>query len=85
DVDQKAGLVAYMRHIEALTAWTAENLHNSVYGVAHEAGIPAKKIFSALYLSFLGQERGPRLGWFLEALGREFVLQRLTEAVDRFA
>ncbi|HZD42773.1 MAG TPA: lysine--tRNA ligase, partial [Methanomicrobiales archaeon] len=30
DVDQKAGLVAYMRHIAELPAWTAENLHNSV-------------------------------------------------------
>ncbi|WP_245619200.1 hypothetical protein [Methanogenium cariaci] len=42
-----------------------------------------KRIFTLLYLAILGKERGPpRLGWFLEALGEEFVTQRITDAVN---
>jgi lysyl-tRNA synthetase, class I len=85
DVDEQEALKAYARYLVALPSWTAEDLHNSVYAVAHESGFQAKKIFSAIYLIFLGQERGPRLGWFLEALGKEFVMKRLQEAVEVFA
>jgi lysyl-tRNA synthetase class 1 len=47
-----------------------------------EAGVDPKMIFRALYLAFLGRERGPRLGWFLEALSRDFVIRRMLEAVN---
>ncbi|RPJ52980.1 MAG: lysine--tRNA ligase [Methanobacteriota archaeon] len=80
--DTAAGLAAYRKRVRELPRWTADALHNSVYEVAQESGIPAKAIFSAVYLAFLGEERGPRLGWFLEALGRDFVARRLEEAVD---
>ncbi|MDD1678800.1 MAG: lysine--tRNA ligase, partial [Methanomicrobiales archaeon] len=60
---------------------SAEALHNGVYEVAERRTVPAKDIFVSIYLAFLGQQRGPRLGWFLEALGREKVLARLQEAV----
>jgi lysyl-tRNA synthetase class 1 len=52
-----------------------------VYEVAPRCGTDAKHLFELVYLAFLGQSRGPRLGWFLEALGREFVTGRLSEAV----
>jgi lysyl-tRNA synthetase class 1 len=80
--DTRAGLAAYHKRIQELPRWTAEALHNGIYDVAQESGIPAKTIFSAVYLAFLGEERGPRLGWFLEALGRDCVGRRLEEAVD---
>ncbi|MDD1675172.1 MAG: lysine--tRNA ligase [Methanomicrobiales archaeon] len=71
----------YADEIETLPGWSAEDLHNTVYAVAKRNGISAKDIFSVIYLSFLGQRRGPRLGWFLEALGKEPVLKRLRETV----
>lgn len=66
----------------ALDAWSAEQLHNAVYEVGKETNTDPKTLFTAVYISVLGQKRGPRLGWFLEALGREFVIGRLMEAVD---
>ncbi len=38
------------------------------------------KEFKAIYLAFLGKESGPKAGWFLSVLPRDFVLGRLTEA-----
>jgi lysyl-tRNA synthetase class 1 len=66
----------------ALEVWSAEHLHNAVYEVSKETNVDSKNIFTAVYISILGQKRGPRLGWFLEALGSEFVVARLMEAVN---
>ena len=74
-------LAAYLEFLKALPAWSAEDIHNGVYEVAPRCGTDAKRLFELIYLAFLGQARGPRLGWFLEALGREFVVGRLSEAV----
>jgi lysyl-tRNA synthetase class 1 len=77
----RRALRAYLCILENLSRWSAEELHNAVYEVAEQQGVSAKDIFVAIYLAFLGQERGPRMGWFLEALGKEKVLTRLKEAV----
>jgi lysyl-tRNA synthetase class 1 len=37
-------------------------------------------LFAALYLSVLGQPSGPRAGWLLASLPREFVAERLRAA-----
>ena len=80
--DDRYGLGALLSHYVAMDEWKAETIHNAVYTVAEETGVNAKKVFTALYLAILGKERGPRLGWFLEALGKEFVTQRITDAVN---
>jgi len=80
DEDIRA-LSAYLEFVKALPAWSAEAIHNGVYEVAPRCAVDAKRLFEIIYLAFLGQARGPRLGWFLEALGREFVVGRLSEAV----
>ena len=47
-----------------------------------EAGFPSKKaitrFFKALYILFLDQERGPRLGPFLANVDQKWILERLT-------
>lgn len=68
--------------MEGLLEWNAENLHNAVYKTGEEADINPKEIFTCIYKAILGQERGPRAGWFLEALGKEFVTRRIVEAVS---
>jgi lysyl-tRNA synthetase class 1 len=76
----RESLGRYRARLELLPSWTAESLHTVVYEVAEEEKVPAAEIFSGIYLAFLGQRKGPRLGWFLEAMGREPVLKRLAEA-----
>jgi len=81
--EQQQGMAALADIYSNLEGWNAEDLHNAIYEVSNATDIPGKKIFSGIYLAILGKERGPRAGWFLEALGREFVMQRLMEAAAR--
>lgn len=67
---------AAMKDLHALVASkedmpTGEEIHTKL----HES-----KEFKAIYLAFLGKESGPKAGWFLSSLPREFVLKRLEEA-----
>ena len=61
-------------------AWTGEGIHNVVHESGKEAGLAGGKAFRAIYLAFLGKERGPRAGHFLASLEKAVVLKRLAEA-----
>lgn len=58
--------------------WSAEAIHNAIHFTAKELGIEPKIAFSSLYFVILGKERGPRLGFFLSSLGKEWVIKRLS-------
>lgn len=59
---------------------TGEELHARLHALKTEVPIAPKELFSALYRIFLGRESGPKAGWFLSVLPREFVEKRLREA-----
>lgn len=60
--------------------WTGEALHNAIHESSKASGLAGGKAFRAIYLAFLGTQRGPRAGHFLASLERAFVLRRLQEA-----
>jgi lysyl-tRNA synthetase class 1 len=55
-------------------------IHTLVYSIAQELSLAAKDFFQALYIAFLDQPRGPRVGWFLSSLDFAFVQRRLQDA-----
>lgn len=59
--------------------WEGETLQNTIFAVSKELGIGQKEAFSAIYLGFLGKERGPKAGHLFSYLDRQFVLKRLRE------
>ncbi len=61
--------------------WTGESIHNTIRESAEKAGIPVKKAFKSLYRAFIGKEKGPRLGYFLSTMERDFVIHRIKEIV----
>jgi len=61
---------------------SAEDIHQLIYDVAGEAGLPGAGLFKAIYLALLGQEKGPRAGWFISLLDHAFVVARLHEAAE---
>ena len=65
-------------HGEALSS--GEQWQAAIFAVASDHGLDAKAAFNALYLAFLGRPNGPRAGWLLASLERDFVINRLTEA-----
>ncbi len=56
---------------------SADAIHNAIYEQAVNADIKPAEIFKLLYQLFIGQDAGPRLGFFLASLDQDFVLKRL--------
>lgn len=54
----------------------AEMVHQEIYAIATRLGIKPKELFAGIYLALLGRRSGPRAGWFLVSLDREFVIER---------
>jgi lysyl-tRNA synthetase class 1 len=58
---------------------SGEDMHAKLHSLKEEANISPAELFQAIYLSFLGKGYGPKAGWFLSVLDRDFVLKRLEE------
>jgi len=78
--EQKKFLLNFTEKIST-TDWNAENIHNAIYNSSEQEKIPIKTTFKTIYQIILGQEKGPRAGFFLSNLDKEFVLKRFKEAV----
>jgi lysyl-tRNA synthetase class 1 len=59
---------------------TGEQWQAAIFSVAAQHGLDAKAAFNAIYLAFLGRANGPRAGWLLASLERDFVIGRLEAA-----
>jgi lysyl-tRNA synthetase class 1 len=62
--------------------WNADDIHNLIYKISEETNIPINISFKTVYQIILGQEKGPRAGFFLSNLDKEFVLMRCKEAIN---
>ena len=80
DAHQRRALSGLAAQLEGAPAWDGEALQATIFEAARSAGLPAGRIFAALYLSFLGQPSGPRAGWLLASLPADFVVDRLRAA-----
>ncbi len=58
-------------------AWDAQSVHNAVHQTAKDADVKAGELFAEVYRHVIGQERGPKIGWLFETLGRSKILQLL--------
>ncbi len=54
-----------------------EWFHKAIYEMKDTAGLAPKALFGTLYKVLIGQEHGPRAGWFLSILPRDWLVQRL--------
>ena len=59
---------------------SGEDMHQFLHGLKESESISPADLFSAIYLAFLGKSMGPKAGWFLSVMPRDFVLKRLQEA-----
>ena len=78
---QKKALNTLHDHIASSPAMpSGEDLHHFLHGLKESEPIAPAELFSAIYLAFLGKPMGPKAGWFLSVLPKEFVEKRLHEA-----
>lgn len=67
-----SALATKLRNLES-----AEEYQQAVYEVAKEMELSSRDAFAAIYLIFLNRLSGPKAGWLLHSLNRQFVQQRL--------
>jgi lysyl-tRNA synthetase class 1 len=77
---QKTFLKNLKNRINSIS-WTPEEIHNSIYDIAETNKIPINTAFSTLYQILLGQKKGPRAGYFLSNLDKNFITERVEEAL----
>jgi len=58
---------------------SGEDMHAKLHSLKEEEKISPADLFSAIYFTFLGKGYGPKAGWFISVLDKNFVLKRLTE------
>ena len=78
--EQKKFLLSLTENLPSIK-WEAEDIHNIIYDSSEKEKIPIKTAFKTIYQIILGQEKGPRAGYFLSNLDKDFVLKRVEEAV----
>ncbi|HKX23851.1 MAG TPA: lysine--tRNA ligase [Candidatus Saccharimonadales bacterium] len=52
--------------------------HNAIYEFKESLGLSPKDMFTTLYLALIGRTSGPRAGWFLSILPRDWLTKRLS-------
>ena len=61
--------------------WDPEDIHNIIYTVSENEEVSIKTSFSTIYQIILGENEGPRAGYFISNLDKNFVIKRLKEAM----
>ncbi|HLC91682.1 MAG TPA: lysine--tRNA ligase [Candidatus Saccharimonadales bacterium] len=51
--------------------------HKAIYDLKDSTGLEPKQLFQTLYQVLIGKDSGPRAGWFLSILPRDWLLKRL--------
>ena len=59
--------------------WNPEDFQKNLYEWGKELGISSKDSFAAIYTSLLGKNHGPKAGWLILSLDKEFVKKRFKE------
>lgn len=76
---------AERKYLEALSQKIAngpaeadgEWFHKAIYELDGMAGLTKRQLFTTLYRALIGKEAGPRAGWFLSTLPRDWLIKRL--------
>jgi lysyl-tRNA synthetase class 1 len=54
-----------------------EWFHQAIYSFKDYEGLGPKDLFTTLYQALIGKASGPRAGWFLSILPRDWLMKRL--------
>jgi lysyl-tRNA synthetase class 1 len=75
--EQRGFLTILAAAIEQNSEIDGQKMHELIYAAKDQAGIDASEAFQAIYRVILGQDSGPKAGWFLAGLDRDWLISRL--------
>jgi lysyl-tRNA synthetase class 1 len=61
-----------------------QGMHDAIYAASLSANLKPAQAFTTLYQLILGQDKGPKAGFFLSTLDRPWLLERLQSAAASF-
>ncbi|MFM7886273.1 MAG: lysine--tRNA ligase [Pseudanabaena sp.] len=61
--------------------WDGEELQTLLFSTSKQVEVSQKCSFAAVYYTFLNKERGPKAGSLLSYLEKDFVIQRIKDAI----
>jgi lysyl-tRNA synthetase class 1 len=71
-------LLALAKKIESAPAHAdGEWFHKAIYELKDSTNLSPKQLFSTLYKVLIAKESGPRAGWFISILPRDWLIKRL--------
>jgi lysyl-tRNA synthetase class 1 len=56
---------------------SGQEMHELIYAAKDTSGLPPGQAFQAIYRVILGKDAGPKAGWFLASLDRNWLIKRL--------
>ena len=65
------------------TEESAEKIQNAIFQIARKNKIKPPEFFKTLYTILLGAPRGPRLGPYIIAMGKENVIRALKKVIEK--
>lgn len=78
DDKQKKFLAGLAARIEKAPADAdGDWFHKAIYDFKEDSGLQAKELFATVYQALIGKDSGPRAGWFLSILPRDWLMKRL--------
>lgn len=63
-------------------SWKPEDFQVNLFEWAKELELPSKDAFSAIYISLLNKNYGPKAGWLILSLDKEFIKKRFLDAAN---
>lgn len=73
---EKQLLLSLAEIIDGGSEHDGEWYHQQIHKQREKAGLDAGDAFKAVYKALLGQENGPKAGWFLSILDKDFIVKR---------
>jgi lysyl-tRNA synthetase, class I len=77
---QRAFLGKLAAVLEPERGLDGQGMHDAIYAAAQDADCKPNHAFVALYRVILGQDSGPKAGWFLAELDHDWLVERLKAA-----
>ncbi len=74
---EREALHALADRIEKSSQYDGQTIHELTHEVKEECGLDPQTFFKAIYIVFLDKDSGPKVGWFLSTLKKDFVVERL--------
>ncbi len=78
---QRSKLGLLLQELERVDVWSEDNIKEAMKRVPRENKDVERAFFEATYLIFFGKPSGPRIAPYLAMLGKDFVINRLRDAL----